>query len=182
MELMKQINSMKKILIVLLVLLTRVDFAVGQNVVFEQSALDYFADSIVNKKDPFNNMIIHFTGNVDSSITTIQYEMTQFFPNDTLLYAEYKKTLTATSGFWRGNNKAPFKLEIKDPVIGNEKRKYGKNSKVIRLMVFQNKTVGDKNYVWIRGFTGSGYTGHDIYFIMNSDGRVIKWYKSSFIF
>ena len=156
----------------------------GQNskIIFEQKALDYFADSILNKVNPFKNVVAHFDGIVDSSITTIQYEMIAKYPDDIELKEEYLKKEKATTEFWKRNNRPPFSLVVKEPIKKKSKKHYGKKSRTIRLMVFQSKNVGSRNFVWFRTFIKDGYQGYDIYFTLDGDGKIINWYYDTFIF
>jgi hypothetical protein len=62
-----------------------------ENIIFEQKALDFFKDSIVSKVKPFDNLMIHFNGWVDSSITTIDYSLVYLYPDDKELEKEYLK-------------------------------------------------------------------------------------------
>ncbi len=156
--------------------------AQNSKIIFEQKALDYFADSILIKVNPFKNIVAHFDGIVDSSITTIQYEMTTKYPDDKELKEEYLKKEKATTEFWKKNNKQPFPLIVKDPIKKKSKKHYGNKSKVIRLMVFQSKNIGIRNFVWFRTFIKDGYEGYDIYFTLDSDGRIINWYYDTFIY
>ncbi len=154
----------------------------NKQIIYEQKALDFFVDSILNRIKPFNDLRAHFDGRVDSSITTIEYSMVRKFPDDRELREEYQKSQNATHEFWIKNKKPTFLLQIKKPVKNKSKKHYGHKSNVIRLMVFQNKNVGIRNYVWFRTFIKSGYEGYDLYFILDNEGKVISWTYSTFIF
>jgi hypothetical protein len=176
----------RQIHILILVLSTILSPLFGQElnnkIIFEQKALDFFADSIVNKIVPFKDLEIHFNGLVDSSLTTVQYKMISRYPDDKLLNEEYQKSNNAQGEFWSKNKKPTFWLDIKKPVKNKIKKHYGKKNKAIRLMIFQNKKVGDKNIVWFRTFVKDGYNGYDFYFIMDKVGKVTYWYYDTFIF
>ena len=171
-------------LYILIILTLTYGHILGQSnkIIFEQKALDYFADSILNKMNPFRNVVAHFDGIVDSSITTIQYEMTEKYPDDTELLSEYQKRCNATTEFWEENKRPPFSLVVEDPIKKRSKKQYENKNTVIRLMVFQSKNVGIRNFVWFRAFGKSGDGGYDIYFTLDSDGRIINWYYETFIF
>lgn len=151
-------------------------------IIYEQKALDFFADSILNKVNPFKNLIAHFDGLVDSSITVIEYAMTKKFPNDKELYEEYKKRENATNEFWHKNKRPTFLLQVRNPIKNKFKKHYGQKNNVIRLVVCQNKNVGERNYVWFRTFIKSGDSGYDLYFVLDNKGKVISWTYSNFIF
>ena len=177
-------NKMKKTIWTFLFLFCSLtSFSQGNNIVYEQIALDFFADSIVGNKEPFLACKVHFDGEVDSSITTIRYHLTAKYPNDKELKEQYEIAQTANNEFWGNNKRETFELNTHPPI---EKRKYKKNygrkSDVVRLMVFQNKQVGQRNYVWFRTFTGDGYQGQDLHFIMDINGNVLDWTQTSFIF
>lgn len=154
----------------------------SSTIIYEQHALDFFADSILNKVNPFKNLTAHFGGLIDSSITAIEYTMTKKFPADKELYDEYQKREKATNEFWTKNKKPTFLLVVKKPIKNKSKKRYGEKSNVIRLMVFQNKKIGERNYVWFRTFIKSGDGGYDLYFMLDNKGKVIWWTYSNFIF
>ena len=151
--------------------------------VYEQIALDFFADSIIGHQESFKDCKVHYDGLVDSSITTIDFDLTLLYPDDKELKQHYEIRENADSKFWRDNKKKNFHLELKSPIKNKKgKKKYGRKSKVVRLMVFQNIQVGEKNFIAFRTFSGSGYQGYDLYFIIDNNGIVIDWTKTHFIF
>ena len=153
------------------------------NVVYEQIALNFFTDSLVGKKAPFQECKTHFEGEVDSSITTISYEMTIRYPTDKELAKQYEIAHNSDNEFCKNNKRGTFELEIHPPVeMRKYRKKYGRKSDVVRIIVYQNKQVGQRNYVKFRTFTGDGNQGYDLYFLIDKTGTVLDWSMTSFIF
>jgi hypothetical protein len=148
----------------------------NDKVVFEQKALDFFADSILNRIEPFKKFVAYFDGVVDSSITTIQYEMIKKYPNDTLLINEYYKTEKAgrTEEFWKNNKRPTFLLNVKNPI----RKIHGQGN----LRVLQYENVGKRNYVWFEIFMKDEDFGYGIYFTMDNNGKILNWYYDKFRF
>lgn len=162
------------------VLYSFASFAQDTNIVFEQKALDFFADSIIGKQAPFQKSIVYFKGKVDESISIVRYDLVKKYPEDAELKEQYRIESSANNDFWKNNKKDSFKLKIKSPI---QKRKYRPRKKHnVGLMVFQNKQIGNRNHIWFRTFTEDGEQGHDLHFIMNNNGEVLDWIKISFIF
>lgn len=167
---------------VLFILLTN-SYGQGTVHLFEQNALDYFGTEILDKKEPFVNFKASFNGVVDSSLSIIVFPSDKMRANNPNL-VEHSNMILDSDGYnWRDDLKKPFKLQVNPPIKNaRSKKSYGQKSKIVRLKVFQNRLIGDKNYVWIRTFFGSGDQGQDVFIEMGLDGQVIEWYYEGFIF
>jgi hypothetical protein len=89
---------------------------------------------------------------------------------------------SADNNFWINNKSESFKLSVKELIKKKKYKKRHKKENNVGIMVFQNKQVGKRNYVWFRTFMEDGEQGYDLHFIMNNNGDVLDWIKSSFIF
>ena len=63
-------------LIIPLLFCSLTSFSQDNIMVYEQIALDFFADSIIGHQESFKDCKVHYDGLVDSSITTIDFDLT----------------------------------------------------------------------------------------------------------
>lgn len=137
-------------------------------IVFEQKALDFFTDSIINSKlAPFDKYKIYFEGKTDSSITYIQRDFALRYPSDTNLYANSQRPLY--------NRKQPVNLIVRYPLISRKVSHFGYKSKKMILLIHQSKKVGDKNYVLMKGFINGGSQAYVLYFVLDNNGTIVNW-------
>jgi hypothetical protein len=155
--------------------------------VYEQIALDFFIDSLLHKKEPFLKTRAYFDGKVDSSITVLgfsciknQYYREKQKDKELEQYLNYEAR--ADNAFHLNNKKAPFLLQVKKPVKKRFIKLLAPKRSTAVIQVFQNKSIGDKNYIWFRLYTRSGWSGKDLYFTVNDEGEVLDWCYLSFIF
>lgn len=153
----------------------------NKNLVFEQLALDYFVDSLLNKKEPFLKTKAYYDGKVDSGVTDIGWSCISepfFKENDNRLkvYLEYLEGTMDTTIM-----KDPFLIEVREPI----KKKYIKilapKRNTSKLKVFQNLNFDDKNYIHISLTAKDQASGIDVFLILNQDGEIINWCYSSFL-
>ncbi|MCG9879510.1 MAG: hypothetical protein MH472_02825 [Bacteroidia bacterium] len=140
----------------------------AEAIVFEQKALDFFTDSIINSKlAPFDKYKIYFDGETDSSITYIQRDFALRYPSDTALYASSQRPLH--------NRKQPVYLIVRYPLISRRVRHFGYKSKKMILLMHQSRKVGDKNYVLLKGFINGGSQAYVLYFVLDNNGTIVNW-------
>lgn len=133
-------------------------------VVFEQRALKFFLDSVLNKMKPFTGLKASLLDGWILLLPQCRMSSLSFMPM--IRCFEFYKVQTGKALFWRTNKKPAFLLQVNKPVKHKVRDKYRYKSKIIRLMVFQERQVGEKHFVWIRTFTKDGYTGFDFYFVI----------------
>lgn len=155
--------------------------------VYEQKALDFFVDSLLHKKEPFLKTRAYFGGQVDSSVTVLGFSCIsrQFYNGEIKDKALGEYLLmedSATNQFYQNNKKKPFKIEVKKPIRKKFIKAFAPKKTTSTIRIFQNKRIGSKNYVWFRLYAKDGWSGKDLYFIMNDEGQIIDWCYLGFIF
>lgn len=149
---------------------------------YEQLALDYFANVILQNDTLLKGYSAHYDGWVDSSITTIPFKVYVKHQTDSLLSKAYGLVQTGGNEFWKKNVRPPIKLIIRLPIKAKSRRSYPIRSKVARPLVYQHLQLGDKVYVWIRVMLGAGYYGTDYYLTFDESGRILELNQESFVF
>ena len=142
----------------------------------EQVALDFFADSLLNRHDDYKGSVYYFDGKVDETITPLGRSLINKFPDDYKLYRQVKKEERLQDGdrFWKNNKRQSFQIVAKQPIIGNRNGQDSLINNYVKLRVYQRKKVGKKNYVWIGARGALGF--HLItYVILLNSGEVISW-------
>jgi hypothetical protein len=155
--------------------------------IFEQKALDFFRDSLLHKKEPFLKTRAYFGGQVDSRITTLGFScVARKFYNGEIKDKALGQYLlmedSATNEFYENNKREPFELEVKKPIRRNFIKPLAPKKTTSTIKIFQNRRIGDKNYVWFRLYSKDGWSGKDLYFIMDNEGQIIDWCYLGFIF
>ena len=150
---------------------------------YEQIALNYFASEIIGKQTPFLNKRALFNGVVDSIQTSVPFPSARMLESNNELKQHSFRILNDENYNWRNDTRVPFAIDVLKPLVCYEpKKKYKSNSKVVRLKVFQNRSIGISNYVLIRALYGAGDKGQDVFIEMDITGKPINWYHVGFIY
>lgn len=150
--------------------------------VYEQIALDFFANVVLQNDTLLKGYNADYDGWVDSSITTIPTQIYLRHQDDSLIVAAYRMTRTADNDFWLNNVKPPFQLTVPSPIHKRIKSSYSWRSQTARPTVFHHLLLGDKVYVWMRTMVGSGDRGVDYYLTLDQSGQVLNFDEIHFIF
>jgi hypothetical protein len=170
---------MTKIPFLYFFLFSYVLFAQGKEISYEQIAVNFFADNLLDKKEPFINKVAYFDGEVNNSLTDLDISCISEkwygkANSDSILdnYYSSKK---------ENKEKPAFRILVPKPIKKKYKKLFAPKKHTLILEVHQNLNITNKNYVLIRMYDKDYNGGKELYLTMNTNGKVIDWCYYTFM-
>lgn len=150
-------------------------------IIYEQRALYFLCDSILNKHPEFIKSKIHFNGQVESIVTEISSFHMNDYPNTEVIEDEIQQWFNSTDPILLIETRPQFQLTLDDNIKKKVRRKYSKKSKVLRLKIFQVKKIKNRYFVTIQSIEKKGNNGHYFYLVFNDVGNVVWWTQNAYV-